>query len=118
MCTLNFVERHIYGFEEKVLPEARKRNIGVIAMKVLGGPVPRVGAKLVSAEDYQTTVRYVWSIPGVSVAIIGLRTPEELRQALAAARAFRPPTREELAAITERGKKLAAEWGPLRGPVA
>src|ERR1035438_2982726 len=33
MCPINFVDRHIYNFEEKVLPEARKTNIGIIAMK-------------------------------------------------------------------------------------
>jgi len=117
MCTINFVERHIYGFEEKVLPEARKRNIGVIAMKVLGGPVQK-GARLVSPEDYSTTLRYTWGVPGVAVAIMGLRTPEQLRQALAAARAYRPFSREEMSAVTERGKQFAAQWGPLRGPVA
>ncbi len=116
MCTINFVERHIYAFEERVLPEARKRSIGVIAMKVLGGPVKGPGARLTSPEDYQATLRYVWGVAGVSVAIIGLRTPEELRPALAAARAFKPLDRAEMAAVTERGKRLAAEWGPVRGP--
>lgn len=117
MCTVNFVERHIYNYEEKVLPEARRRNIGVIAMKVLGGPV-KGGALLAGPEDYRTTLRYVWGVQGVAVAIIGLRTPEELRQALAAARAWRPFSPAEMAAVTERGKRLAAQWGPLRGPVA
>ena len=45
MCTLNFVHRHIYGYEEKVLPEARRRNIAVIRMKVLGGPVKGPAAR-------------------------------------------------------------------------
>jgi hypothetical protein len=118
MCVLNFVERHIYGYEEKVLPEARRRNIGVIAMKVLGGPMKGPGARLTSPEDYQTTLRYVWGVPGLSVAIVGIRTPGELRQALAAARGYKPFDRAEMAAVTERGKQLAAAWGPLRGPVA
>lgn len=117
MVTLNFVERHIYGFEEKVLPEARKRNIAVIGMKVLGGPA-QGGARLAAPEDYQTTLRYVWGLPGVAVAIIGMRTPDELRQGLAAARAFQPMDRTQMAAATDRGRRLAAEWGPLRGPVA
>ncbi|MBI4874570.1 MAG: aldo/keto reductase [Acidobacteria bacterium] len=118
MCTVNFVERHIYAYEEKVLPEARKRNIGVIAMKVLGGPTGKSGARLTSPEDYSATLRYTWGVQGVSVAILGLRTPEELRQALAAARSFKPLEPAEMAAVTERGKQLAAQWGPLRGPVA
>ena len=117
MCTVNFVERHIYNYEEKVFPEARRRNIGVIAMKVLGGPA-KGGALLAGPEDYRTTLRYVWGVQGVAVAIIGLRTPEELRQALAAARSYQPFSPAEMAAVTERGKQLAAQWGPLRGPVA
>ncbi|MBI1897287.1 MAG: aldo/keto reductase [Acidobacteria bacterium] len=118
MCTINFVERHIYGFEEKVLPEARRRNIAVIGMKVLGGPVRGGGARLISPEDYQATLRYAWSVPGVAVAIVGVRTPEELRQGLAAARAFQPLEPRELSSVLDRGKTLAAQWGPVRGPVA
>jgi len=117
MCVLNHVERHIYGYEEKVLPECRRRNVGVIAMKVLGGPT-RQGARLISAQDYEDTLRYVWGVQGLCVVIIGLRTPEELRKALAAARAYQPLTPEEMKGVTERGKRMAAQWGPLRGPVA
>jgi len=118
MCSTNFVERHIYNFEEKVLPEARRRGIGVIAMKVLGGPTRGVTPRLAAPEDYQATLRYVWGVPGVSVAIIGMRSQAELRQALDAARAYRPFTGEETARLEQRGKLLAAQWGPLRGPVA
>ncbi len=118
MCTINHVERHIYGYEEKVLPECRKRNIGVIAMKVLGGPVSGAGARLTSEQDYYDTLNYVWGVPGVSVAIIGIRTLEELRKALAAARAYKPLSPAEMTRITQRGQQLAAQWGPLRGPVA
>ena len=117
MCTLNFVERHIYAYEEKVLPEARKRNIAVIGMKVLGGPVAQ-GARLMSPEDYEATLRYVWGLSGVSVALVGFRTPEELRQGLAVAARYKPLESKELTLLTERGKKMAAQWGPLRGPVA
>ena len=119
MASLNFVERHIYNFEEKVLPEARKRGIGVIAMKVLGGPsAGSPKPRLSSPEDYQATLRYVWSLPEIAVAIVGMRNPEELGQGLAAARSFRPLGKQEFAALAERGKTLAREWGPLRGAVA
>jgi len=118
MCTLNFVERHIYGYEEKVLPEARRRNIAVIGMKVLGGPIGRAGARLMKPEDYSATLRYAWGLAGVAVAIVGIRTPEELRQGLAAASSYRPLSQEEMSELTSRGKTFAAQWGPLRGPVA
>lgn len=117
MCSINFVERHIYNFEEKVLPECRKRNLAVIGMKVLGGPA-QGGARLMSPEDYRATLRYAWSTPGLSVAIVGMRTLEELRMGLKAAREFQPMAPAEISSLATRGKALAAEWGPLRGPVA
>lgn len=85
-------------------------------MKVLGGPVKGPAPRLASPEDYQATLQYVWGIRDVSVAIIGVRNVEELRPALKAAREFRPFSKTELASVLERGKKLAAEWGEVRGP--
>ena len=118
MPILNFVERHIYDFEAKVLPEARRRNIAIVAMKVLGGAIEEAGARLASAEDYSNSMRFVWGVPGVAVTNIGMRSPEELRQALAAAKAYKPLSAAESKALAERGKRLASEWGPLRGPVS
>jgi uncharacterized protein len=117
MCTINFVERHTYKFEEIALPEARKRNIGVIGMKVLGGPTNNGAARLVSPEHYQSALRYAWSVPGLSVAIVGVRSPDELRHGLAAARAFQPFGPAEMTSLLERSRPLAQQWGPLRGPV-
>lgn len=121
MCQLNFVERHIYGFENEVLPEARRRGIGIIAMKVLGGPTGRnkgAGAPLANAGDYELALRYAWSVPDLAVAIVGIRNPNELRQAINAAESFRPLSEAERSHLDSRGRTLAAAWGPLRGPVA
>jgi nitrogen regulatory protein PII len=52
------------------------------------------------------------------VAIVGMKTLEELRLALKTAREFRPMTPAEISGLGSRGKELAAQWGPLRGPVA
>lgn len=118
MCSMNFVERHIYNFEEKILPEAKKRGIGVIAMKVLGGPTGTANAKLTDPADYQASLRYCWGLPEVSVAILGMRSVAEVRTALAAARSYQPLKPEEFTRVMDRGKLLAQEWGTLRGPVA
>src|SRR4030042_1929041 len=37
MFVVNFVDRHTYNFEGKVIPVARKHNAGIVAMKVRGG---------------------------------------------------------------------------------
>lgn len=117
MCTINFVERHIYKFEETVLPEARRRNIATVGMKVLGGPT-KEGARLMSPEDYAATLRYAWSVPGLAVVNLGIRSSEELRKAVAAAKAFEALKPAELSSLLQRGKPIAGQWGPLRGPVA
>jgi hypothetical protein len=117
MCTVNFVERHIYKFEEVVLPETRRRNIATVAMKVLGGPA-RGGARLSGSDHYASALRYAWSVPGVEVAIVGVRTPEELRQALAQARSFSALKPAEMTGLLDRSRQLAQAWGPVRGPVA
>jgi aryl-alcohol dehydrogenase-like predicted oxidoreductase len=117
MASLNFVERHIYKFEEKVLPEAKRRGIGVIAMKVLGGPLNgQTMPRLADQESYQATLRYVWGLPAVAVAIIGMRSLEEVRQGVTAARNYRPFSTAESAQLSEKGRILARQWGELRGP--
>jgi predicted aldo/keto reductase-like oxidoreductase len=118
MASMNFVERHIYNFEEKVLPEAKRRGIGVVAMKVLGGPGKGVNSLLPSPEDYHSSLRYCWGLPELSVALIGMRSLEEVRAGLAAARAYRPLSKDEMAHVMERGRTLAKQWGELRGPVS
>ena len=45
-------------------------------------------------------------------------TPDELAQALKAAASFKPYQPAELTSLLERGKPMAAQWGPVRGPVA
>ncbi|MCZ7636174.1 MAG: aldo/keto reductase [Verrucomicrobia bacterium] len=37
MPVMNYADRNIYNFEGQVLPECRKRNVGVVAMKVYAG---------------------------------------------------------------------------------
>jgi aryl-alcohol dehydrogenase-like predicted oxidoreductase len=39
MAPFNFVDRHTYSFERDILPVAAKHDIGVVAMKTLGGAV-------------------------------------------------------------------------------
>ena len=44
LTVVNFVDRHTYHFEEQVLPIAEKRNVGIVAMKVFGGPDAKTGS--------------------------------------------------------------------------
>jgi hypothetical protein len=117
MCAANFVDVHTYNFEGTVFAEAHKRGIGIVAMKILGG-AEGDGAKLSADEHYTTAVRYALGIPGLSVAIMGMKNVPELKKAVETVRAYRPFDDAELSSLRESGKKMAASWGELRGPVA
>jgi uncharacterized protein len=99
--------RPLAAFEEEVLPEATKKGIGVIAMKVMGqqslvGEGPGRG----SAEEL---IRYVLSLP-VAAAEIGHTSIEILEQNVAAARSFTPMSGGEMASLRARLSGSAGAW--------
>lgn len=122
MVAMNYVDRFTYNFEERVLPEARKRNLGIAAMKVLGGPMgfqyhPPAPGRL-SGEAYSDALRYALSLPGVAIAVVGMRDIGQVEQAVKVARSFRPLTLTEMERLLAQGQRLAKEWGPHFGPVS
>jgi predicted aldo/keto reductase-like oxidoreductase len=117
MCAANFVDVHTYNFEGTVFAEAKKHGLGIVAMKILGGSLGK-GARLSAPEHYEPAVRYALSIPGLSVAIMGMGAVSEVKKAVATVRSYKPFSAEELSALTTKGKMMARAWGPLRGPVA
>jgi aryl-alcohol dehydrogenase-like predicted oxidoreductase len=123
LANLNFADRHTYNFEERVLPAARKRDVGVVAMKVFGGPDPKTGAwstrtskPLVGEERLALAARYALSLPGVASANLGVMTAEQLRRNVETVRRFKPLPEDEMAAALAIGKGLAASWGAHYGP--
>ncbi len=119
MVVLNFAHRYVYRFEDTVLPMAREHNMGIVAMKVLSGPTGYSKAEppKMPAEYCQDAFRYVLEIDGVSTAVIGMYTKEDVFKTAQWAREYKPMTKEELAALEAPGKKLAAEWGESFGKV-
>jgi predicted aldo/keto reductase-like oxidoreductase len=125
MVAMNFVDRHIYGFEEKVLPVANRLNVGVACMKVYGGirgtfadaVKPNPGANM-PIRHLEQAVRYAMGLPGVATLVIGPHTVEQLRQNVQFVKNYRPLSTEELASLDKLGRELASEWGSRFGPVA
>jgi aryl-alcohol dehydrogenase-like predicted oxidoreductase len=121
MNALNFADRHTYDFEGLMLPAARKHNVGIVAMKVLGGAVKwqydgKTPATL--AAHHERAIRYSLGLPGVACAVIGFANEAEVRQAVDVARAYRPLSDEERAALLAEGRQLAAARGEYYGPVS
>ena len=123
MMAMNFVDRYTYGFEEKVLPIARKHNLGVVAMKVYGGTLNRVYTKpnqppQLDKNHLDLALRYALGLPGVAAVNIGVEDTEQLRQNVERVKGYRPLTGEEHAMLAKLGRRLAAQWGEHFGPTA
>jgi len=124
MCVMNYADRNLYDFETKVLPEARKRNLGVAAMKVYVGikggfPNHRKGhvGCVTEPDRLPQALAYALDLEGVHVAVVGPFTLEQSIQNVEMAIKYKPLTDEERTALLARGKELAKQIGPRYGPV-
>ncbi|NQT19739.1 MAG: aldo/keto reductase [Planctomycetes bacterium] len=84
---------------DDIIAPCHKMGMGIVAMKVLGG-----GGQL--AKDYDRSFRYPLSVPGVACAPVGVKSPEEVRRAVRAAKEFRPLTPDEMKEATKAGAAL------------
>jgi aryl-alcohol dehydrogenase-like predicted oxidoreductase len=121
MNAVNFVVRHTYDFEHKVWSRAQSLNVGLVAMKVLGGAVKPEGGFKVDPKYYEKAIRYALSIPGIAVAVIGLENIAELDKAVEVVAGARPLSPEEDLELARIGLDLAGspEWKMVYGtPIA
>jgi uncharacterized protein len=100
---VNLVDPHYESFVRSVLPRARAKGLGCLAMKAnaMGGITK---AKIATIEE---CLRFAWSQP-VDVVISGMQTIEQLEQNVLTCKTFRKMTDREIA-------NLLARTG--RGPV-
>jgi uncharacterized protein len=87
-------------FEELLLPAARSRGLGIIAMKstaqgTLIGDGP-------GKADAATLIRYAMSEPGVATVIVGPGSLANLKQNLKTAQTFTPLSKEERRQLASR----------------
>jgi predicted aldo/keto reductase-like oxidoreductase len=102
---LNVMDVHYRSFQRNVLPVLLQRNIGVLAMKSLGGRGQIVTEAKVPVED---ALRYVLSLP-ISTLVSGIDSEKVLEQNLKIVREFRPLTLPERAAIEARTFAMAGD---------
>ncbi len=124
MCVMNYADRNVYDFESKVLPEAIKRNVGCIAMKVyvgIKGGFPNHGKGYVGCvtepANMPHALAYALDLKGVHAAVIGPYTVEQAIQNVEFARKYKPLTEQEQADLLALGKEIAQKIGPRYGPV-
>jgi len=105
LVALNAADVHRLPFIATVVAEAVRQNMGIIAMKTCAQK--RILARLTMAE----ALGYVWSIPGVSLAIVGCETPEEVDENAAIARGFQAFSAEKMRELETRTSRNAMEFG-------
>lgn len=95
---------HPRPFAAIALPVARERKVGVIAMKI-----PAYGRLFSSGalEGMHQAMGYTLSLPGVHCCVIAAETVAQLEHNVSVARAFKPLTETEIAAIEQRA---AVAW--------
>jgi uncharacterized protein len=102
---LNCLDATFRSFEQRVLPEANRRGLAVLGMKSLGGSGEIVKYGAATPDE---ALRYAMSLP-VATTISGMETPDVLTQNLAIAASFTPMPPEEMRALRERCRPLAAD---------
>ncbi len=97
LVALGMADRLVTSPETFLLPEARERNVGVIAMKTLGHG---------QFKNVELALRYSLGLPGVSLAIVGMDVPIQIDQIADIAANFRPLSEEEEAQLIEEVRPL------------
>lgn len=103
LVALNAADVHRLSFIHTVLADAARRGMGVIAMKVCAQGRLLGRGKLTMEE----AMGYVLSLPGVSLAIVGCKTPEEVDANALIARQFSPINQTRLRELEGRTREEA-----------
>jgi aryl-alcohol dehydrogenase-like predicted oxidoreductase len=98
LVPLSSVDKLLNDFGDVIFPVAKRKNVGVIAMKVLSD-----GRVTDFVED---SLRYVFSLP-ISTAIVGVKSIVELKQNVEIAKNFVPMTKKEIDALIEKSRRYA-----------
>ncbi|HEY7636176.1 MAG TPA: aldo/keto reductase [Gemmatimonadales bacterium] len=100
---LNLMDAHYRSFEQLVLPELVKQQIGVLGMKSLANGHILKSGKVTAIE----CLHYALNLP-TSVVITGCDSMEILDQALEAVRTFRPMSEAEVQALLAKTAEAAS----------
>src|SRR5947209_11564922 len=109
LVALGPVDRLVNAPEAVRLPVAQRKQVGVIAMKVYGhGEI----------QQRALALRYALSLPGVSLAIVGMDDESQIDENIRLAEGLTAPAEAELDALLQEAKGLLAGDEPSdRSPV-
>jgi aryl-alcohol dehydrogenase-like predicted oxidoreductase len=106
-CTNSYSWGTASGFEDIVLPFAKEKNMGILAMKIAGQE------HIVGSEKGKASIRdllyYDMSLP-VATCVLGMPTVEMMRENIQLARDFKPLSDTEMESLREQVKPSAAAF--------
>jgi aryl-alcohol dehydrogenase-like predicted oxidoreductase len=88
---LNIADPYYYSFQTRLIPYCAENDIGFVAMKVCSR------GKLFGDDiGMQECLNYVWSIPGVTTAIVGISSISQLRKNVEVAKSYKELSHKEM----------------------
>jgi aryl-alcohol dehydrogenase-like predicted oxidoreductase len=114
LVALNIADAHRMSFAQSVLPDAARRGMGVIGMKVYSAGELLRGRSIAVGPD--EAMGYVLSLPGVSTVIIGCSSPDEVDENARVARMFRPFDAEAMRSLEARTRASAGAFTSYKKP--
>lgn len=97
---VNLIDPHYLSFINSVLPNIRRKGLGLIAMKTNGmGSIGK--ARIATIPE---CLRFAWS-QDVDTVVSGVETVAQLEENVAVLRSFKPMSKQELSSMLERTKK-------------
>ena len=97
LVALGIIDRLVTGPEEALLPIAQDKNVGVIAMKVYGHG---------SLKHREHALRYSLSLPGVSIAILGMEDESQIDENVSLAQNIAPLDEGEMDSLIQEARGL------------
>jgi predicted aldo/keto reductase-like oxidoreductase len=123
MFALNYADKHTYDFQGGPLALAGDANLGVAAMKVFGGAPgqkyekPTRSLLAETGQDHERALHYALSLPGVTTAVVGMYSENEILENVGYAKSFGQMSNSERLVVESTGVGLAGDWKDHFGPV-
>jgi predicted aldo/keto reductase-like oxidoreductase len=103
LSAMGVIDRLVAGPEDVLLPVARDKQAGVIAMKVFGHG---------ELKQRELALRYSLSLPGVSLAILGMEEEAQIDENVQIAQRLAPLTAPEMDQLIEEARNLIQNDSP------
>ena len=118
MVAVNYIIQHNYDFEHKIWSRALTKDIGMVAMKVLGGAETSDRSHRIPAEDYEMAIRYAVTLNGLSSAVVGVKSIKEYDLLINTFLNAKPLSEEEYLALSKKGLEMLEReerWRTMHG---